>query len=167
VEELLELREHVEQQRYTEALDLIGEMEDMSRKSILRNIRTFLVRLLVHLIKNQVEQRLTNSWAASIRGSILEIQDLNQDTHYIKPDEWSHYLEMAYSKALSDASVETLDGKYTPKKLAQLVDKQMLYQTAVKMLTKMHRFDAISLSDAIDAQLLQLPGGDEWGSDRS
>jgi hypothetical protein len=74
---------------------------------------------------------------------------------------------MAYSKALSDASVETLDGKYTPKKLAQLVDKQMLYQTAVKMLTKMHRFDAISLSDAIDAQLLQLPGGDEWGSDRS
>ena len=171
MEELLELRGYIEQQNYTEALDLIGEMEDMSRKSILRNIRTFLVRILVHLIKNQVEQRLTNSWAASIRGSILEIQDLNEQhnrvAHYIKPDEWLDYLEMAYSKALSDASAEVLGGKYSPKKLAQFVDKQVLYQTTIKMLVETHRLDTMALSEAIDAQLLLLLGGDEWGHGRN
>ncbi|MEH2315021.1 MAG: hypothetical protein V7K35_27270 [Nostoc sp.] len=49
----------------------------MSRKSYIRKIRSFLIRLIIHLIRNKVEQRLTNSWVASIKGSILEIQDLN------------------------------------------------------------------------------------------
>ena len=49
--------------------------------------------MLTHLINNQVEQRLTNSWGASIRGSIREIKKLNlQDNktaYYIKADEWN------------------------------------------------------------------------------
>ncbi|WP_445632781.1 hypothetical protein [Nostoc sp. DSM 114161] len=64
----------------------------MSRKSYIRNIRSLLIRLIIHLIKNQVEQRLTNSWVASIEGSILEIQDLNLEdnktSYYVKSGEW-------------------------------------------------------------------------------
>jgi len=33
--------------------------------------------LCVHLIKNQIEQRLTNSWVASISDSIRQIKKLN------------------------------------------------------------------------------------------
>ncbi|MGB8686605.1 MAG: hypothetical protein WCD53_04610 [Microcoleus sp.] len=42
----------------------------MSKQAILRQIQSFLKVLLIHLIKNQVEQRLTGSWASSIRNSI-------------------------------------------------------------------------------------------------
>ncbi len=64
-------------ERYDDALALVDELEEMSKQSILRNIDSFLVRLMVHLIKNQAEPRLTNSWTASISDSILKIQKLN------------------------------------------------------------------------------------------
>ena len=76
-QELIDLRNCILAGRYEEALQLVDELEGMSRKAILQAIESFLVRLLVHLIKNQVEQRLTNSWAASIRDSVLKIQSLN------------------------------------------------------------------------------------------
>lgn len=42
MEELLELREHVRLGRYTDALDLIGKMEDMSRDDKFNRIGHFL-----------------------------------------------------------------------------------------------------------------------------
>jgi hypothetical protein len=70
----------------------VDELEGMSKKAILRTIKFFVVRMLIHLIKNQVEQRLTNFLAASVRDSLLEIQDLNlkenRTSYYIKSDEW-------------------------------------------------------------------------------
>ncbi|YAG14992.1 hypothetical protein NSTC745_04345 [Nostoc sp. DSM 114161] len=77
---------------YQDALLIVDQLESMSRKSYIRNIRSLLIRLIIHLIKNQVEQRLTNSWVASIEGSILEIQDLNLEdnktSYYVKSGEW-------------------------------------------------------------------------------
>ena len=53
--------------------------------------------MLIHLIKNQLEQKLTNYWAASIRGSLVEIKKINfQDnrkSYYIKEDQWQEILE--------------------------------------------------------------------------
>ncbi|MHC5720456.1 MAG: DUF29 family protein, partial [Nostoc sp.] len=72
-QELWDLRKSILDGRYDDALMIVDELESMSRKSYIRNIRSFLIRLIIHLVKNQVEQRLTNSWAASIKGSILEI----------------------------------------------------------------------------------------------
>ena len=60
-QELLELRSLLESGRYSEALAVVDELEDMSKQAILRNIESFLVRLMVHLIKYQVENRLTRS----------------------------------------------------------------------------------------------------------
>ena len=76
-QELIDLRNSIVEQRYTDALAIVDELEGMSKQAILRNIESFLVRLMIHLIKNQVEQRLTNSWAALIESSILEIKKLN------------------------------------------------------------------------------------------
>jgi hypothetical protein len=89
-QELWDLRVSILEERYEDALTIVDELDWMSRKGVLRNIRSFLIRLILHLIKNQVERRLTNSWAASIKGSILEIQDLNlqdnKNSHYIAVD---------------------------------------------------------------------------------
>ncbi|MFN9614571.1 MAG: hypothetical protein ACK55Q_03885, partial [Dolichospermum sp.] len=62
-QELIDLRNSILEQRYTDALAIVDELEGMSKQGILRNIESFLLRLMIHLIKNQVEQRLTNSWA--------------------------------------------------------------------------------------------------------
>jgi hypothetical protein len=96
-QELIDLRNSILEGRYADALALVDELEGMSKQAILRNIQSFLVRLLVHLIKNQVERRLTNSWAVSIADSIRQIKKLNlQDnktSYYVKEDEWEAMLE--------------------------------------------------------------------------
>jgi len=73
--------------------------------------------MLIHLIKNQIEQRLTNYWAASIRASLIEIKKINlQDnrkSYYIKQDQWQEILEETIEVAISDASIEVLGGAYT------------------------------------------------------
>jgi hypothetical protein len=76
-QELIDLRASILEGRYEDALVIVDELEGMSKKAILRAIKPFIVRMLIHLIKNQVEQRLTNSWPASIRDSLLEIQEKN------------------------------------------------------------------------------------------
>ena len=73
-QELIDLRQSILEGRYADALAIVDELEGMSKKSILRQIKSFLTILLIHLIKNQVEQRLTNSWVSSIRHSIRQIQ---------------------------------------------------------------------------------------------
>ena len=70
VQELSDLRQSIVEGRYQDALEIVDELEGMSKQAILRNIESFLVHLLIHLIKNQLEKRLTNSWAASI--AVLE-----------------------------------------------------------------------------------------------
>lgn len=169
-QELADLKASILQGRYVDALTLIDELEGMSRQAILRNIDSFLVRLLVHLIKNQVEQRLNNSWAASIRGSIVEIKKLNlQDnktTYYVKLDEWQVMLEEAIELAIGDASVEVMDGAYSPFQLAEIVDRTQVTITAQKLLALTYSYSAKELSTVINNALTKLPGGEDWKFNR-
>jgi hypothetical protein len=91
-QELIDLRTSILEGRYADALAIVDELEGLSKQAILRNIESFLVRVLIHLIKNQIEQRLTNSWVASISDSLRQIQKLNlkenKTSYYIKQDEW-------------------------------------------------------------------------------
>ncbi|HEY9711517.1 MAG TPA: DUF29 family protein [Oculatellaceae cyanobacterium] len=89
-QELIELRASILEGRYADALAIVDELEGMSKQAILRNIESFINRMLIHLIKNQVEQRLTNSWSASIRDSVREIQKLN-----LKENKTSYYINAA------------------------------------------------------------------------
>ncbi|MGK7899828.1 MAG: DUF29 family protein [Hormoscilla sp.] len=137
-QELTDIRTCILEGRYNEALMLVDELEGMSKKAIRQNIESFLVRMLIHLIKNQVEQRLTNSWAASIRDSILKIGGLNikenKTSYYIKQDEWDEFLENGLSDAIFTASDEVANGVYTPRQLQKLVDKTQIVKTASSLL---------------------------------
>lgn len=169
-QELIDLRNSITEGRYADALAILDELDWMSKKATLRNIKSFLVRLLIHLIKNQVEQRLTNSWVASISDSVVQIQDLNlQDnktSHYIKPDEWEPMLKDALAAAIRPASVEVLNGRLKPSQLSQIIDKPQTILTAQQLLALTYEHPASVLPDIIDEYLIQLPGGEEWFEDR-
>lgn len=77
-QELIELRNSILEGRYADALAIVDELEGMSKQAILRNIQSYLNIMLIHLIKNQIEQRLTGSWVNCIRNSIREIKTLNR-----------------------------------------------------------------------------------------
>jgi len=72
-QELMELRQSILERRYDDALEILDDLEDMIKQGTLRKIEAFLVKLVIHLIKNQIEQRLTNSWIASIAVAINSI----------------------------------------------------------------------------------------------
>ncbi|MFM7368780.1 MAG: DUF29 family protein [Sphaerospermopsis kisseleviana] len=154
------------EQRYTDALAIVDELEGMSRQAIFRNIQSFLVRLIIHLIKNQIEKRLTNSWANSIRGSVREIKKINlQDnktSYYVKIDEWQPILEDEFEEAIRDASEEVINGIYSPFQLTEMVDKEQIIEQAENLLRLTYNYSVKELPAVIDNYLTQLPGGENW-----
>ena len=63
VQELIDLRNCILEGRNEEAIAIVDELEGMSKQATLRNIGSFLLSLLIDLIKNQVEQRYLNNWS--------------------------------------------------------------------------------------------------------
>ena len=145
---------------------LVDELEGMSKKAILQNIESFLVRMLVHLIKNQAEERMNNSWYASIRDSLLKIQSLNlkenKTSYYIKQNEWDDYMEMAFLDAIAIASEEVLDGRVTPLQLEEMVDKTAVVQAATQLLNLTYEHSAQTIRGIIMEEVSKLPGGEDW-----
>ena len=72
MEELLLLRELIEQKEYDQALEVVSELEEMSREDKLNKIYSYAVILLIHLIKQDAEKRTTRSWDFSIYNSNKE-----------------------------------------------------------------------------------------------
>lgn len=168
IQELSDLKASILEGRYTDALALLEQLDGMSRQAKLDAIESFLVRMLIHIIKNQLEQRLTNSWAASIRGSLVEIKKVNlQDnrtSYYLKQDEWEPMLEDALEQAISDASVEVFEGAYTPFKIAEMVDREQVIQIAQHLLNLTYTHSKKDLPAVINNYLTQLAGGEDWKS---
>ncbi|WP_041237771.1 DUF29 family protein [Gloeothece citriformis] len=166
VQELMDLKQCILEQRYEDALGIIDELEGMSKQAIIRNIESFLVRLLIHLIKNQIEERLTNSWISSISDSLVQIQKLNfkdnKTSYYIKLDEWYSYIDEAIERSIRPASAEVLEGTLKPFQVAQQIDKSKLKQISYKLLELTYQNSATDLLDEIDFILAELPGGKEW-----
>ncbi|WP_027401966.1 DUF29 family protein [Aphanizomenon flos-aquae] len=165
-QELTDLKNSILQGRYTDALAIVDELEGMSKKAILRQIKSFLKVLLIHLIKNQIEQRLTNSWTASIRNSLLEIQDINlkenKKSYYINQDEWDDWLQEEIELAIADASLEVLGGIHNEFALAGMVNRNEVISVAGKFLELTHLYSVKELPKAIVKLLIQLPGGEDW-----
>ncbi|AFZ33591.1 protein of unknown function DUF29 (plasmid) [Gloeocapsa sp. PCC 7428] len=162
-QELIDLKTSILEGRYDDALAIVDELEGMSKQATLRTIESFLVRLLVHLIKNQIEHRLTNSWIASISDSIIQISKLNikdnKTSYYIKSNEWQPYLEEAVERAIRPASVEVLDGQLKPKQVSEKINRNQLILIAQKLLALTYTVSARDLPAAIDTELAELPGG--------
>ncbi|WP_017654019.1 DUF29 family protein [Fortiea contorta] len=165
-QELIDLRKSIMEGRYADALAIVDELEGMSKKAILRQIKSFLKILLIHLIKNQIEQRLTNSWAASIRNAIIQIQDVNlkenKKSYYINQDEWDSWLEDEIELAIADASLEVLNGMYNEFAITEMVDRRQVTQNSLQLLALTYSHSTRELPTVIAENLTQLPGGKDW-----
>lgn len=137
MEELLELRAHIEQGRYAEALALLGEMEEMSRDDKINKIESFLHILLLHLIKQHVEQRTTRSWEVSIQNAIDGVKRVNKRRkaggYYLSSDDLAESIEETFPAALRHASLEAFEGRYDDAELATRFDHHALKQQALRM----------------------------------
>ena len=138
MEDLLELRACIEQGRYAEALTLIGEMEEMSQDEKINKIESFLQILLLHLIKQQAEQRTTRSWEVSIRNAVDGIQRANKRRRaggfYLDEGELRESIEEIFPAALRQASLEAFEGRYDDAELAIRFDHEQVKQQALRMM---------------------------------
>ena len=138
MEELVELRRYIEQQRYAEALDLIAEMEEMSREDKVNKIYSFAEILLLHLIKQRAEQRTTRSWDLSIRNATRQIARVNKRYKsggmYLSEAELCEVLTEAYQPALERAALEAFEGRYDDVELGQKVDSATIEQKAMALI---------------------------------
>lgn len=169
-QELIDLRKSILEGRYNDALVIVDELEGMSKQAILRNIQSYLRILLIHLIKNQIEQRLTNSWSNSIRNSVREIKKLNlQDnktSYYVKINGWDEMIDEEFEEAIREASEEVMNGIYSPFQLAEMVDKSLVISQSQSLLELTYNYSIKQLPAVIDDYLIQLPGGEDWKAGR-
>jgi hypothetical protein len=109
----------------------------MSKKAIIRSIESYLVLLLAHLIKHQAEQRMTNSWLASIVNAVVGIKKLNlrdKNSYYLQENDWNDYLEEAIELASLEAAKEAFGGIYSVEQLATRFDRDRVIKMCRQLL---------------------------------
>lgn len=138
MEELLELKDLLLKGDVPGALVIVEELEEMSRKDIIKTIRSYAVILLLHLIKQQGENRTTRSWNVSIRNSVREIQRENNRRKaggfYLTAEELLETLQEAYLNAIDEATLEVKEGRYEPEELEQLVNREKIINSALALI---------------------------------
>ena len=138
MEELLELKQLLLQGNIKGSLIIVEELEEMGKKDIIKTIRSYAVILLLHLIKQQAENRTTRSWDVSIRNSVREIKQENKRRkaggYYLNNDELIETLEAAYLNAIDEASLEVSEGRYEPEQLEKMVNKQAILDRALSLI---------------------------------
>ncbi len=138
MEELLELKELIEKQNYPAALNLIGEIEEMSRDDKINKVESYLEILLLHLIKQEAEQRTTRSWELSIRNAVRGIQRSNKRRkaggHYLDEADLKLLIEESFQPALERAALEALEGQFSDQQLAGKIDATLIKEKAEQLL---------------------------------
>ncbi|MUL36187.1 DUF29 family protein [Gloeocapsopsis dulcis] len=137
MEELLELKELLVHKDFEGAYALVEDLEEMGKKGVARNIRSYAKVLLFHLIKQQVEQRTTKTWDISIRNSIREIKDLNTRPSskgtYLNNEELYEVIAGAADSAIDQASIEAAEGIYDTRQIEQRIDRNELIKCAIAL----------------------------------
>lgn len=140
MEELLELRHYLEAKNYDKALEIVNELEEMSREDKINKIYSYAVILLIHLIKQTVEKRTTRSWDVSIRNSIREINRVNKRRksggNYAQDEELKETITEAIPAAIDRASLEVNEGLYDSKDLTSLLDENLLVEQAFDLVKR-------------------------------
>ncbi len=134
MEELLELKALLLKGDIKGSLAIVEDLEEMSKNGIISAIRSYAVILLLHLIKQEAENRTTRSWDVSIRNSVREIQRKNKRRkaggYYLNDDELRETLEEAYLNALDEASLEVAEGRYEPEEIEAKINKEQIINNA-------------------------------------
>ena len=137
MEELLTLKDLLIKGDVPAALLIVEELEEMSRDDKISTIGSYAIILLLHLIKQQVENRSTAAWEVSIRNSIRAIQKKNKRRkaggYYLTPEELRIALEEAYPDAIDRATLE-VEGRYEPAQLEQLVNRLEILNQAMNLI---------------------------------
>lgn len=138
MEELLELRRLLEQGKIEQALLLVDELEEMSLSDKINKIDSYGVILLIHLIKQQAEKRLTRSWEISMANAVREIKKINQRRksggNYLNYAQMRDILQEGYEIALKKASVEAFEGRYEAEELATMVEESEILTLALQLI---------------------------------
>ena len=138
MEELVELRELVQKQEYEKALLLIDELEEMSKEDKLSKIYSYIVVLLVHLIKQTAEQRTTRSWDFSIYNSLKSIKRINERKRsrgvYANEEQLVEIIEDAFDIALRKSSLEAFGGIYTGDQLLKKINASEIKHQALNLI---------------------------------
>jgi hypothetical protein len=138
MEELLTLKELLHQGKISQALELVEELEEMSKSDKLNKIFSYGIIVLLHLIKQAAEKRSTRSWETSIFNSVKQIQRTNQRPkgkgYYLQEDELLETLQDAYESALRKAALEAFEGSYTADELGDLVNQDAVIQEAMDLI---------------------------------
>lgn len=136
--ELLELRKCIEEGRYSDAIFIIDELDEMAKEDKLNKIESYAVILLLHLIKQQAEGHTTRSWERSIRNSVQAIQRTNGRRSaggvYMPLDALQTMLDEIFDNALADAADEAFGGAFTSEHLLTLIDKQAVQRRALHLI---------------------------------
>lgn len=151
MEEIIELKQSIMSHDWEKSLAIVEELEEMGRQDKINNLQSFLVILLLHLIKIQVENRVTTSWRNSITNSLLEIQKRNRlgkKSHYIKKNDWSESFQQAFPRALIKASQEAF-GEIELEELNKLIDKDTLKEKAFELVNETYKSDPLNIFDLV------------------
>ncbi len=138
MEELLELKKLIHQGNIQDALLLIHEMEEMSKEDKINKIYSYCIVLLIHLIKQNAEKRITKFWQVSIDLAVDKIQRINKRRNaggtYINNSEMRELLGQAYRMALKEASLEAFGGIYDADALSKMVDFSTIINQAISLI---------------------------------
>ncbi|BAZ46259.1 hypothetical protein NIES4102_32890 [Chondrocystis sp. NIES-4102] len=137
MEEILELRNCIVNQEYAKALLIIDELEEMSKDDKLNKISSYIIILLIHLIKQEAEKRSTRSWEKSILNSLDRIQFVNKRRaggYYLNNEELQYLIEESFNYALREASFEAFEGVYSCEELLEQFDQSKVKQQAFKLI---------------------------------
>ncbi|MEH2381168.1 MAG: DUF29 family protein [Nostoc sp.] len=138
MEELLLLRQLIEEKQYEKALEVVDELEEMSREDKLNKIYSYAVILLLHLIKQEAEKRSTRSWEFSIYNASKEIKMVNKRRKsggcYANEEELKEILTDAFDTALKKAALEALEGIYTDNELKEKIEEEQIKSKALSLI---------------------------------
>lgn len=138
MEELLTLKGLLLKGDVSGSLALVEELEEMSRDDKISNISSYAKILLLHLIKQQIENRTTRSWDVAIRNAIRGIERKNKRRraggYYLTLEELRIALEEAYPEAIDAASLEVAEGQYQPDELEQRIDRDEMLNRAFALI---------------------------------
>lgn len=138
MEELLELRKSITSGDYAKALEIVDELEAMSKEDKLEKIYSYAIILLLHLIKQSAEQRTTKSWDVSIANSVERINRINKRRksggYYAKKENLREIIDDAIVPALRNASLEAFEGSLSEQEIIDKIDSEQIKNKALEML---------------------------------
>ncbi|MEB3180800.1 MAG: DUF29 family protein [Nostocaceae cyanobacterium] len=142
MEELLTLKQLLHQGKIPEALELVEELEEMSKSDKLNKIFSYGIILLLHLIKKAAEHRTTKSWETSIFNAVTQIQRTNKRHKtkgtYFSEAELEESLQDAYESALKNAALEAFEGIYEAEELGSMVNREAIIKMAMDLILNRH-----------------------------